>query len=162
MLPAHLPLNAVRTCVVDTRKESGHTDYAIQVQSQSCGETEIVYRRFSGFTQLQRLARRHFQDHAYCCGGDKNCLLTTFLEPLFNATEFPVMQGRFMGKNSKSVVRERVLFLNAFLLELEEALSKCPPVVLQRCEKENCKMVKLLKSFYGCVELTRPQHAKSL
>ncbi|KAF1324407.1 Brefeldin a-inhibited guanine nucleotide-exchange protein 1, partial [Globisporangium splendens] len=162
MLPTSIMLNAVHTSVVNTRKEDGHTDYAIRVQTDAYDEGEIVYRRFSAFLQLQRLACRHFQDTTYCCGGDKNCLLATFLEPVFTATEFPVMQGRFLGKNSKNVVRERVLFLNAFLLELEEALNKCPPVVMNRCEKENCKLTKLIKSFYGCVEMNRPSHSRSL
>lgn len=162
MLPVTIALNSVHTSVVDTRKEDGHTDYAIRVQTDAYGEGEIVYRRFSAFLQLQRLARRHFQDQTYCCGGEKNCLLAHFLEPVFSATEFPVMHGRFLGKNSKGVVRERVLFLNAFLLELEEALNKCPPIVMNRCEKERCKMTKLLKSFYGCVEYNRPSHSRSL
>lgn len=162
MLPLSTTLTAVHTEVVDTRKEQGHTDYAIRVQTDPYSEGEIVFRRFSAFLQLQRLAQRHFQDKASCCGGENKCLLASFLLPVFDNTEFPVMQGRLLGKNSKSVVRERVLFLNAFLLELQEALCKCPPLVMNRCEKENCKLVKLLKSFYGCVDLTRPKHSLSV
>lgn len=162
MLPPSIALNSVHTSVVDTRKDDGHTDYAIRVQTDAYDAGEIVYRRFSAFLELQRLARRHFQDAGNCCGGDKGCLLAAFLERVFAATEFPVLQGRLLGKNSKGVVRERVLFLNAFLLELEEALNKCPPIVMARCEKERCKMTKLLKSFYGCVEYNRPSHSRSL
>lgn len=162
MLPQTTTLTAVHTAVVDTRKEAGHTDYAIRVQAHPFGEGEIVFRRFSAFLQLQSLAQRHFQNHGSCCGGDQTCLLAAFLEPVFTNTEFPVLQGRLLGKNSKSVVRDRVLFLNAFLLELQEALAKCPPVVMARCEKQNCKLVKLLKSFYGCVDITRPKHSLSV
>ncbi|KAH7470467.1 hypothetical protein PRIC1_001650 [Phytophthora ramorum] len=157
MLPPSSPTNCavalsdVRSNVVATRKVAGHTDYAIRVQTDRYGGEDLVYRRFSAFLQLQQLARRHFQDHTVCCGGDKSCLLASCLERVFVDTEFPVMQGRFLGKNSKGVVRERVLFLNAFLLELEEALCKCPPVVMARCEKQGCKITKLLKSFYGCL-----------
>ncbi|RLN58109.1 hypothetical protein BBJ29_007725 [Phytophthora kernoviae] len=136
-----------------TRKVASHTDYAIRVQTDRYGGEDLVYRRFSAFLQLQQLARRHFEEHATCCGGDKSCLLASCLERVFVDTEFPVMQGRFLGKNSKTVVRERVLFLNAFLLELEEALCKCPPVVMTRCEKQGCKIMKLLKSFYGCLDV---------
>ncbi|KAG6576190.1 Brefeldin A-inhibited guanine nucleotide-exchange protein 1 [Phytophthora cinnamomi] len=159
MLPPNSPtysavaLSDVRCSVVATRKVAGHTDYAIRVQTDRFGGEDLVYRRFSAFLQLQQLARRHFQEHAVCCGGDKSCLLASCLERVFVDTEFPVMQGRFLGKNSKSVVRERVLFLNAFLLELEEALCKCPPVVMNRCEKQGCKITKLLKSFYGCLDV---------
>ncbi|GLD98394.1 hypothetical protein PINS_up007091 [Pythium insidiosum] len=158
------PLNAVHSSVIDTRKDGNHTDYAIRVQPKFGGHSdgEIVYRRFSAFLQLQRLVCRHFEDKTYCCGGDKQCLLASFLEPVFNATEFPVFQGRVFGKNSKMVVKDRVLFLNAFLLELEEALQKCPPLIIERCEKENCKLNKLLKSFFGCVELQRLPHSGSL
>ncbi|TMW57869.1 hypothetical protein Poli38472_013343 [Pythium oligandrum] len=166
MLPQTIQLNAVYTSVIDTRKEGNHTDYAIRVQPRLGGNSdgEVIYRRFSAFLQLQDLARRHFQDQSCCCGnGKETCLLSRFVEPVFTATEFPVMQGRLFGKNSKMVVKERVLFLNAFLLELEEALQKCPPVVLQRCEKENCKLNKLIKSFYGCVEVSnRPEHSNSM
>ncbi|KAG2779476.1 hypothetical protein JG687_00015886 [Phytophthora cactorum] len=160
MLPPTSPTNApialgdVRCSVVATRKVAGHTDYAIRVQTDRYGGEDLVYRRFSAFLQLQQLARRHFQDHAVCCGSDESCLLASCLERVFEDTEFPVMQGRFLGKNSKSVVRERVLFLNAFLLELEEALCKCPPVVMARCEKQGCKITKLLKSFYGCLDVS--------
>ncbi|RLN73787.1 hypothetical protein BBJ28_00014459 [Nothophytophthora sp. Chile5] len=164
MLPPNSPtasaivLNDVLTTVVATRKEAGHTDYAIRVQTDRFGSEAIVYRRFSAFLQLQRLACRHFQEHACSCGGGKDCLLSAFLERVFTATEFPVMQGRLLGKNSKNVVRERVLFLNAFLLELQEALCKCPPVVMARCEKEGCKITKLLKSFYGCLDAPRSKN----
>lgn len=167
MLPPSISLNAVHTSVVDTRKEGSHTDYAIHVQPKFGGRSdgEIVYRRFSAFLQLQTLARRHFEEKSCPCGGnDETCLLTSFLQPVFTSTEFPVMQGRLLGKNSKSVVRDRVLFLNAFLLELEEALQKCPPMLIQRCEKENCRLTKLLKSFYGCMDVAcnRPQYSGSL
>ncbi|KAG7392711.1 hypothetical protein PHYBOEH_006308 [Phytophthora boehmeriae] len=160
MLPPNSPtsaavsLNDVRSSVVATRKVAGHTDYAIRVQTDRYGGEDLVYRRFSAFLQLQQLARRHFEEHATCCGGDKSCLLASCLERVFVDTEFPVMQGRFLGKNSKTVVRERVLFLNAFLLELEEALCKCPFVVMARCEKQGCKITKLLKSFYGCLDIS--------
>ncbi|OWZ11127.1 hypothetical protein PHMEG_00015904 [Phytophthora megakarya] len=160
MLPPTSPINAaialcdVRCSVVATRKVAGHTDYAIRVETGRYGGEDLVYRRFSAFLQLQQLACRHFQEQAVCCGGDKNCLLALCLERVFEDTEFPVMQGCFLGKNSKSVVRERVLFLNAFLLELEEALCKCPPVVMARCEKHGCKITKLLKSFYGCLNVS--------
>ncbi|KAF4031295.1 hypothetical protein GN244_ATG16874 [Phytophthora infestans] len=150
---ASIALGNVRCSVVATRKVAGHTDYAIRVLTDRYGGEDLVYRRFSAFLQLQQLARRHFQDHVVCCGGDKSCLLASCLERVFEDTDFPVMQGRFLGKNSKSVVRERVLFLNAFLLELEEALCKCPPVVMARCETQGCKITKLLKSFYGCLNV---------
>jgi hypothetical protein len=169
MLPPTIMLNAVHTAVIDTRKEGSHTDYAIRVQPKFGGASdgEIVYRRFSAFLQLQRLARRHMETNKCPCGGnDQNCLLTKFLKPVFTATEFPVMQGRLLGKNSRWVVKDRVLFLNAFLLELEEALQKCPPILIQRCEKENCKLAKLVKSFYGCIEpgemAMRPTHSGSM
>ena len=157
MLPYHAPtdsviaLENVRGTIVATRKIAGHTDYAIRVQTDRYGSEDLVYRRFSSFLQLQQLVRRYFQEHAACCGGDKSCLLASCLERVFADTEFPVMQGRLLGKNSKSVVRERVLFLNAFLLELEEALCKCPPLVMARCETQGCKVTTLLKSFYGCL-----------
>jgi hypothetical protein len=158
-----LALNCVQTTVVNTRKKGSHTDYVIRVVKSDTGDEEIVYRRFSAFLQLQRLVQRHFKDETYCCGGAQNCLLASFLEPVFNATEFPVMHGRLMGKNSKTVVKDRILFLNAFLLELEEALHKCPAVVLARCEKEKCKMSKLLRSFYGQVDMNQPiTHSNSL
>lgn len=162
MLPLNSPthdaitLSDVRCTVVATRKVAGHTDYAIRVQTDRYGGEDLVYRRFSAFLQLQQIVRRHLEEGAasVCCGGDKNCLLASCLERVFVNTEFPVMQGRFLGKNSKSVVRERVLFLNAFLLELEEALCKCPPVVMACCEKKGCKISKLLKSFYGCLDVS--------
>ncbi|KAI9921477.1 hypothetical protein PsorP6_001303 [Peronosclerospora sorghi] len=152
MLPSDsIVLSEVRCIIVATRKIAGHTDYAIRVQTNRCGGEDLVYRRFSAFLQLQQLARRHFQDSAACCGGTTSCLLTSCLERVFVDTEFPVMQGRLLGKNSKNVVSERVQFLNAFLLELEEAFCKCPPVVMACCEKKGCKIIKLLKSFYGCI-----------
>ncbi|CEG43963.1 hypothetical protein L915_03045 [Plasmopara halstedii] len=159
MLPLNSPTNSditlgnLRCTIVSTRKVASHTDYAIRVQTDRNGGQDLVYRRFSAFLQLQQIARRHFQEHDVCCGGKKSCLLASCIEHVFVDTEFPVMQGRFLGKNSKSVVRERVLFLNAFLLELEEALCKCPPVVMACCEKQGCKIIKLLKSFYGCLDL---------
>lgn len=148
-----IALSNLRCTIVTTRKVAGHTDYAVRVQTDRYGGEDLVYRRFSAFLQLQQIARRHFQDHVVCCGGDKSCLLASCLERVFVNTEFPVMQGCLLGKNSKSVVRERVLFLNAFLLELEEALCKCPPVVMARCEKQGCKIAKLIKSFYGCLHV---------
>ncbi|TDH70853.1 hypothetical protein CCR75_007177 [Bremia lactucae] len=158
MLPPNSPtrsaiaLSELRSSIVATHKVGGHTDYAIRVQADRFDD--LVYRRFSAFLQLQQLTRRHFQDHVVCCDGNKSCLLAPFLERVFVDTEFPVMQGCFLGKNSKTVVRERVLFLNAFLLELEESLCKCPPLVMTRCEKQNCKITKLLKSFYGCLDVS--------
>ncbi|CAH0485125.1 unnamed protein product [Peronospora farinosa] len=146
-----IALGDVRCNIVATRKIAGHTDYAIRVQTDRYGGEDLVYRRFSAFLQLQQLVRLRLQEDGMCCGGDKNCLLASCLERVFVDTDFPVMQGRLLGKNSKSVVRERVLFLNAFLLELEEALCKCPPVVMTCCEKQGCKITKLLKSFYGCL-----------
>ncbi|CAH0482365.1 unnamed protein product [Peronospora belbahrii] len=160
MLSPNSPTNSaivlgdVRCTIVATRKVAGHTDYVIRVQTDRYGGEDLVYRRFSAFLQLQQLARRQLQEGTMCCGGDKSCLLTSCLERVFMNTEFPVMQGCFLGKNSKNVVRERVLFLNAFLLELEEALCKCPPVVMACCEKKGCKITKLLKSFYGCLEMS--------
>ncbi|GLD94792.1 hypothetical protein PINS_up003416 [Pythium insidiosum] len=183
MPSALLPLNQLSSKVVDTRKEGRHTNYAIRIQPKPGaapvttaasggvrgGDVELVYRRFSAFVQLQRLAQRHFRDTTFCCGstasGDakESCLLTPFVRPVIEATEFPVFQGGgLLGRNSKSVVSDRVVFLNAFLVALEEALNNCPARVVQRCESENCKLTKLLKSFYGCVDQPRSQRASSV
>lgn len=147
------PLNCIQTSVIDARKDARHTEYGIRVYFNLSGKEKVVYRRFSAFLQLQHLAQRHFQDRAYCCGGDRNCLLTKFLEPLFENTEFPKLHGAVFGKNSRAVVRVRLHFLNSFLIQLEEALCKIPPGIITRCENEGCKMTKLIKSFYGHVDL---------
>jgi hypothetical protein len=160
-------LNALEPTVIDTRKEGHHTDYAVRIQPKQGGlsDSTIVYRRFSAFVQLQRLAERHFQDVNYCCGGECNCLLTNFVKPVFESTEFSTTTTRLTGllaRNSKSVVAERVVFLNAFLTALQDALDKCPPIIVQRCEQENCKLTKLLKSFFGCLEQPRLTRARSV
>nr|CCA25061.1 AlNc14C273G9991 [Albugo laibachii Nc14] len=152
-LKSSFQLNCIHTTVVDARKDGHHTEYAIRVYFNISGKQKVVYRRFSAFLQLQLLAQRQFQDGTYCCGGERNCLLTQFLEPLFDYTEFPKLQGALFGKNSKLVVRDRLHFLNSFLIHLEEAICKIPPGIITRCENEGCKMTKLIKSFYGHVDL---------
>ncbi|KAJ0400803.1 hypothetical protein ATCC90586_008090 [Pythium insidiosum] len=174
MPSAVIPLNQLSSKVVDTRKEGHHTNYAIRIQPKPGAATggldaELVYRRFSAFVQLQRLVQRHFRDTTFCCGSTatgaakESCLLAPFVRPVFEATDFPLFQGGgLLGRNSKSVVSDRVVFLNAFLVALEEALTNCPARVVQRCENENCKLTKLLKSFYGCVDQPRTQRARSV
>lgn len=162
------PLNSIQSTVIDTRKDGNHTDYVIRIQTKvGCSsDGDIVYRRFSAFKQLQRLVQRHVEDRTYCCGGSENCLLATFVAPAFCSTEFTnnLMQGSLsvFTKNSKSVVNERKLFLNSFLQSLEDALEKCPPLVIQRCESENCRLSKLLKSFFGCIASPRLVRASSV
>lgn len=157
-----ITLNAMHTTVVTTRKDGSHTDYAIRVVSKRSGKEEIVYRRFSAFLQLQQLAQRLFHEKRFCCGSDGNCLLVTYLEAIFYTMQFPKLQGTVLGKNSKHVVRDRIFLLNTFLLQLETALNKIPPVTMDQCEKQRCKLVKLIKSFYGCLETNRKEHANSL
>lgn len=162
-----LALNELEPTVIDSRKSGSHTDYAIRITPSSGpngrSESAVVYRRFSAFVQLHRLVTRHFHDVNYCCGGDSKCLLSNFVRPVFDATEFSTtkLQG-LIARNSKSVVNDRINFLNAFLSTLQDALTKCPPIVLHRCEQENCKLTKLLKSFFGCLESPRLARARSV
>ncbi|KAF0690185.1 Aste57867_18435 [Aphanomyces stellatus] len=138
-----MSLTSIRSSVVDAKRDGNHTDYAIRVQ---CSEQDmVIYRRYSAFVQLQKYVHRHLNEGA-CCGG--KCLLESFLTGVFE-TEFP--NANFLSKNSSKVVQERVYFLNDFLIHLQDALAKCPPRIIQRCESEGCKVSKLLKSFMGIV-----------
>jgi hypothetical protein len=158
-------LNTLQSTVIDTCKDGHHTDYVIRIQPKhgSASDGEVVYRRFSAFKQLQQLTMRHLHDTPHCCGGAQRCLLSTFVTPVFVSAEFHD-QGRLslFTKNSKSVVEERTVFLNAFLQSLHDALAKCPPLVMQRCENEHCKLTKLLKSFFGCIAVPRSVRARSI
>ncbi|TMW58947.1 hypothetical protein Poli38472_007092 [Pythium oligandrum] len=174
------PLNILECTVVHTRKTNGHTDYGIRVQPRignGWDDRLFVYRRYSAFVELQRLALQHFhQDDdtphqpGSCCCGTEACLFACFVEPVFRATEFSTTLALFFRRNSASVVTQRVVYLNAFLKMLDEAIADVPPLVLQRCEQENCKLLRLLKSFYGCVAaprasaspVQRPQRSRSV
>jgi len=142
-----MALTNVRTCIIDARRRGGHTDYAIRVQGYNDQDT-LVYRRYSAFVSLRKYVTRHLSE-GQCCGG--RCLLENFLKELFVSTEF--YTANFLIRNSTKVVQDRVYFLNDFLQRLQEALAKCPPRIIQRCEKEGCKVSKLLKSFLGAVSV---------
>lgn len=143
--------NSLSTRIIDAQRDGSHTDYAIEVSLGQ--EKEVVYRRFSAFLQLQNLCKKHFAECRSCCGQGTRiqsaCLLEHYLRPVFELTEFPKTQFSLTSKNSKHLVKERIILLNAFLSDLEEALSKCPRQVLETCEKKKCKLSFLLKSFYG-------------
>ncbi|CAK4068752.1 unnamed protein product [Aphanomyces euteiches] len=143
-----MSLASVRASVVDAKRDGNHTEYAVRVHALE--QEAVVYRRYSAFVQLQKYVIRHLGE-GQCCGG--KCLLESFLTPVFES-EFP--NGNFLTKNSTKVVQDRVYFLNDFLAQLQEALYKCPPRILQRCEAEGCKVSKLLKSFLGIVSPVNP------
>ncbi|KDO28477.1 hypothetical protein SPRG_06716 [Saprolegnia parasitica CBS 223.65] len=147
-----MSLATLRSSVIDARREGSHTEYAIKVQVSIDDESIVIYRRYSAFVQLQKFVLRHLKEGTCCSGG--RCLLESFLKSLFE-TEFP--NANFLSKNSKSVVQDRVYFLNDFLMRMQETMAKCPPRIIQRCETEGCKVSKLLKSFLGAVSVN-PAH----
>ncbi|RHY13524.1 hypothetical protein DYB25_004422 [Aphanomyces astaci] len=147
--PVVMSLVNIRSSVVDAKRDGNHTEYAIRIQTHD--DDIVVYRRYSAFVQLQKYVHRHLFE-GQCCGG--KCLLESFLTNVFE-TEFP--NANFLTKNSAKVVQERVYFLSDFLQLLQDALAKCPPRIIQRCEGEGCKVSKLLKSFLGIVS-PNPAH----